>query len=634
MVFQDPASRALQADLDRLAPSDATVLISGETGTGKELVARYLHAGSHRRAGPFVAVNCGALTDGLAEAELFGHEKGAFTGALRSQIGWFEAAQHGTLLLDEIGDLPLPLQVKLLRVLQEREVTRVGSRLPIPVDIRVIAATNIDLEAAIQARRFREDLFFRLNVATVRLPALRDRAGDIAPLAEHFLDLYRSRLGRPGLHFDDKALDLLQHHRWPGNIRELENVVHNALLLAEGPGIAPSDLRLLRQSSTAVEAAPEDLEGGVRALVGRAIAAGEPGVFDRAVSSTIRAAFDLADGNQVRAAGMLGISRNTLRTQLSHLGVIAQRQRLSVARDLPPDAAAAGHLLRIGFQKYGTLGILKAKGSLDRHLAGIGVRVAWTEFPAGPQLLEALSHGRIDFGTTGETPPVFAQAAGVPLMYVAHDPPAPTGEAIVVMASSAIRRVGDLHGKRVGLNRASNVHYLLVRALQAHGLDIGDIIPVYLSPDDSPIEQLEGGVLDAWVIWDPLLTAAQRACDIRVLVDGSGLVPNRRFYLARQAYAVAHGPMIDVLLGQLQQAGEYAANNPVDAALATAAALGIDRSALEVALRRLTYGAKPLDDGVIEEQQAIADTMHSLGLLSGPISVRDAVRPAARTPQI
>jgi DNA-binding NtrC family response regulator len=290
------------------------------------LVARYIHAHSKRANGPFVAVNCGALSESLAEADLFGHEKGAFTGALNRQIGWFETANTGTLLLDEIGDLPLPLQVKLLRVLQEREVTRVGSRQSVPVDVRVIAATNVDLDDAISAKRFREDLYFRLTVACVRLPSLKDRPGDIGPLAQFFLELYRERLDRRDLTFDPKALAELQRHIWPGNIRELENVVHHAVLVAAGQRILPQDLRFRRRCEVSAEQ-PVTLESRLRAAVTSAIVAGEDGVYDRAVAAIVRAGFDLADGNQIRAAETLGISRNTLRTQLSHLGIIGRRRR-------------------------------------------------------------------------------------------------------------------------------------------------------------------------------------------------------------------------------------------------------------------------------------------------------------------
>jgi transcriptional regulator with GAF, ATPase, and Fis domain len=340
IVFEDPASRALQGELDRLAPSDASLVVIGETGTGKELVARYLHEHSSRRAGPFVAVNCGALVDSLVEAELFGYEKGAFTGALKDQVGWFEAANGGTLLLDEIGDLPAALQVKLLRVLQEREVVRLGARIPVAVDVRVIAATNIDLEAAVAAGQFRQDLYFRLNVATVRLAPLRERPGDIAALATHFLDLYRSRMGRPELTLADAAMAALTAYFWPGNIRELENVIHNAVLLANGPAIAASDLRLVRSASgTAGGAGGAGPETGLNAAIERLVVSGEPDLFQRVTRLLVEAAFEKSGHNQVRAAGLLGLSRNAMRTQLARLGVIAARAPRRQARD---DAGAAG----------------------------------------------------------------------------------------------------------------------------------------------------------------------------------------------------------------------------------------------------------------------------------------------------
>jgi DNA-binding NtrC family response regulator len=346
MVFEDPVSRALEAELGRIAPSDASVLVVGETGTGKELVARRIHQLSPRGRGPFVAVNCGALAESIADAELFGHEKGAFTGALRTQAGWFEAANGGTLLLDEVGDLPLPLQVKLLRVLQEREVVRVGARQAIPVDVRIVAATNVDLDGAVAAGRFREDLLFRLNVATVTLPPLRARPGDIRPLAAHFLDLYRRRLGRPELSLSPAAQAALAGYGWPGNIRELENVVHNAVLLARGPRIEAEELRLTRTLRTQPEA-PAGLEEALRALFERSIIDGEPELFDRVTRLLVRSAFDLSHGNQVRAAERLGLSRNAFRTHLAHLGVIPPRRRRSglaaacEAGDAPCPAAPA-----------------------------------------------------------------------------------------------------------------------------------------------------------------------------------------------------------------------------------------------------------------------------------------------------
>jgi transcriptional regulator with GAF, ATPase, and Fis domain len=337
IVFEDPASRALRADLDRLAPSEASLVIIGETGTGKELVARYIHENSNRKNGPFVAVNCGALVDSLVEAELFGYERGAFTGALKDQVGWFEAANGGTLLLDEIGDLPGPLQVKLLRVLQEREVVRLGARNPVPVDVRVLAATNIDLAAAVAAGQFRQDLFFRLNVATIHLPPLRERPGDTPSLAGHFLELYRARMNRPDLALSDAALVALVAYPWPGNIRELENVIHNAVLLAPGPSIEPSDLKLVREASGGGNRSTSPVDS-LRAAVERLIASGEPDLFQRVTGLLVTAAFEMSERNQVRAAERLGLSRNAMRTQLAHLGIIsgrASRRRDSGDADEP-----------------------------------------------------------------------------------------------------------------------------------------------------------------------------------------------------------------------------------------------------------------------------------------------------------
>jgi sigma-54-specific transcriptional regulator len=244
LVFEDARSRALLDRIRQVAPSQATVLISGETGTGKEIVARHLHELSQRRDQPFVAVNCGAFSETLAEAELFGHERGAFTGALAAKAGWFETAHGGTLFLDEIGDLSLPLQVKLLRVLQEGEVVRIGSRQPIAVDVRLVTATNVDLRQAMAAGRFREDLFYRLNVTKLALPPLRERPGDILPLARYFLALYARRLGLERATLGAEAQALLLKHAWPGNIRELENAIHHALLVCSAGHVAAEDLGL------------------------------------------------------------------------------------------------------------------------------------------------------------------------------------------------------------------------------------------------------------------------------------------------------------------------------------------------------------------------------------------------------
>jgi sigma-54-specific transcriptional regulator len=220
LVFNDPRSADLLDHVERIARNEASVLVIGETGTGKELIARRLHECSGRK-GPFLAVNCGAFSESLIDAELFGHESGAFTSASQARAGWFEAANGGTLFLDEIGDLPLALQVKLLRVLQERHVVRLGSRRAVTLDVRLIAATNIDLRQAVEAAHFRADLYYRLSVATVCLPPLRERVADILPLARHFVGVYAPRLGVTEVELSDQAESALRSYPWPGNIREL-----------------------------------------------------------------------------------------------------------------------------------------------------------------------------------------------------------------------------------------------------------------------------------------------------------------------------------------------------------------------------------------------------------------------------
>jgi sigma-54-specific transcriptional regulator len=325
LMFEDPGSKEIAAQICRLAPSDATILITGETGTGKEIVARYIHSLSQRRAARFVAVNCAALTESLAESELFGHERGAFTGAQGARAGWFEAAQGGTLFLDEIGELSLPIQAKLLRVLQEREVVRVGSQRAIPVDIRLLTATNVNLERAVQAGRFRKDLYYRINLATLSLAPLRERPGDLWPLAQHFLQLYRERLGLGDVSLSAEALALMGRYPWPGNIRELENVIHYALLVSTGPLVTATDLHLPQFGPVVADAgAPFDtLEAALRSVLT------QPGAnrYQTVSDTLVRAALDQCDGNQVRTAALLGVSRNVLRGHLARLGVVARRER-------------------------------------------------------------------------------------------------------------------------------------------------------------------------------------------------------------------------------------------------------------------------------------------------------------------
>ena len=324
LVFEDPVSRTLLERIERIAPSEANVLIIGETGTGKEIVARHVHDLSRRKNGQFLAVNCGSLTETLVESELFGHERGAFTGALAAKEGWFEAADGGTLFLDEIGDLPLSMQVKLLRVLQEREVVRVGSRTSRPIDVRVIAATNVQLEGAVAAGRFREDLFYRLRVASLILPPLRDRTRDILPLAYFFLKQHRDRLGYAKADLSQDAERALVRHNWLGNIRELENAIHHALLVCDNGLIEPEDLHLVSGPQIASARTPEnrptvsDLEGALADI----FETGGDALFEQIEGRLFRAAFNYCHRNQVQTAKLLGISRNIVRARLIRIGEI------------------------------------------------------------------------------------------------------------------------------------------------------------------------------------------------------------------------------------------------------------------------------------------------------------------------
>ena len=256
VVAIDPASRELFAMAQRVAQTDATVLLTGESGVGKEVVARFIHRNSARKNGPFVAINCAAIPDSLLEATLFGYEKGAFTGASQAQAGKFEQAQDGSLLLDEVTEMPMSLQAKLLRVLQEREVERVGGKKPVPLNIRIIATSNRDMAEAVAKGVFREDLFYRLNVFPVAIPALRQRREDIPAIARHFVVEHGGRLGRSGVSLTPAAEALLLAHQWPGNVRELENAIQRALILSNGPNVGPEYFNLSSGAKHLAEPAP------------------------------------------------------------------------------------------------------------------------------------------------------------------------------------------------------------------------------------------------------------------------------------------------------------------------------------------------------------------------------------------
>jgi DNA-binding NtrC family response regulator len=329
-VFEDPKSQALLKHLQQVAPSEASVLIIGETGTGKELVARHIHNLSARKAQPFVAVNCGAFSESLVEAELFGHDKGAFTGAISAKAGWFEEANGGTLFLDEIGDLPMSIQVKLLRVLQEREVVRLGSRKSIPINVRVLAATNVQLERAINAGHFREDLFYRLNVVNLELSPLRERPGDIIPLVHYFIASYSKRLGYGDIALSPGAQQKLATYSWPGNIRELENVIHHTLLICRDGVIQSEDLRMsnLRieradETSRTDETATGLLDQALHRLFEEQI----DNLHEHVERALLSAAYKFCHHNQVHTAELLGLSRNVTRTLLINLGELKVNKR-------------------------------------------------------------------------------------------------------------------------------------------------------------------------------------------------------------------------------------------------------------------------------------------------------------------
>jgi sigma-54 dependent transcriptional regulator len=326
-VFEDASSRELLRRLRQLAASEVTVLVTGETGTGKEVIARQLHAESARAAGPFVAVNCGALADGLLDSEFFGHERGAFTGAVAAREGWFEAANGGTVFLDEVAELSLSAQVKLLRVLQEREVVRVGSRQPRAIDVRLVAATNVDLLGAVAAGRFREDLYYRLKVATLTVRPLRERPQDLLRLANRFLaQLKRSEGKAVALTAD--AVDALLAHSWPGNVRELENALLQAALCAVDGHLHASDLGFAAALAPRPGPAVEPLETAFIEL----FEANRPNLLAQVEEKLVRSAYAYCHQNQVQTARLLGVSRNVVRARLQHYGL------LEVTRAPEPEA--------------------------------------------------------------------------------------------------------------------------------------------------------------------------------------------------------------------------------------------------------------------------------------------------------
>ena len=313
IIGKSPKMEEVYGLVESVAATNASVLIQGESGTGKELIARSIHYNSRRKDRPLVILNCAALAEGVLESELFGHEKGAFTGAIKQKSGRFELAHHGTLFLDEIGDIPIPTQIKLLRVLQEHEFERVGGEKTIRVDVRIIAATNKDLMAAVKEGRFREDLYYRLNVLTVNMPPLRERREDIPELARYFLKRFAAETGKKLAGIEDRAMEMLARYDWPGNVRELENIVERAVVLEKGPMVTPASLPISLQG-----------EGGAGGTV--SVPEGKGSITDMLEymeRQLIVKALKDSDGSQTAAAAALGLKRSTLRYKLEKYGLVS-----------------------------------------------------------------------------------------------------------------------------------------------------------------------------------------------------------------------------------------------------------------------------------------------------------------------
>jgi len=311
--------------------------------------------------------------------------------------------------------------------------------------------------------------------------------------------------------------------------------------------------------------------------------------------------------------------RRQLIVSLGHMAL-----GLGLATAGASSAWAENAVVRIGYQKYGTLTILKGKGDLEKRLAPLGVSVKWVEFPAGPQLLEGLNVGSIDFGNVGEAPPIFAQAAGADLVYVANQPPSPTAEAIVVPKGSGVKSVAELKGKKIALNKGSNVHYLLVKVLEKAGLKYTDVQTVFLPPADARAA-FERGSVDAWAIWDPFLAAAEKQIGARVLADGKGTVANHQFYLASRPYAHKNPGVIKAIVSELQKLDVWAANDFAAAAKVLGPEIGLNQEITELSVRRFAYGIQPITTTVAAQQQQIADTFFQLKLIPKAIRIADAL---------
>jgi DNA-binding NtrC family response regulator len=315
IVANSPGMQEVLATVEQVAPTNSTVLLGGESGVGKDMIARAIHQHSRRVNGPFIKINCTAIPENLLESELFGYEKGAFTGAVTAKPGKFELADKGTIFLDEIGDMPGSLQVKLLRVLQEREFERLGGTRTIKVDVRVVAATNQDLRAALEQGTFREDLYYRLNVVPISIPPLREHKADIPYLVDHFIGRFAESSGKPFEGITSEAMKVLVHFHWPGNVRELENIIERAVVMAAGPKIEAGDIRLDTSGQGSSHSGSADKESSATLFLPQGM------TLEQYEDKLIREALQRAGGNKSQAARLLGLSRNALRYRLSKIGV-------------------------------------------------------------------------------------------------------------------------------------------------------------------------------------------------------------------------------------------------------------------------------------------------------------------------
>jgi sulfonate transport system substrate-binding protein len=413
-------------------------------------------------------------------------------------------------------------------------------------------------------------------------------------------------------------------------------VIHHALLVCRAGLVTPEDLRLAEpvareRPDVVVDPTPprattsgmlESPNDALEAALLRLFDEGGDDLYVRIEETVMRAAFSYCDRNQLQTARLLGISRNIVRARLLEAGEIGGGGRAGTP--VPVALAPPAHdVVRVGYQQFGLLWLLRASGRLDRALASFDARVCWTEFPSGVELVEALSAGALDLGVVGEGPPLLAQALRAPLVYLAAEPPAPHGEAIVVRRDSTLRNVADLRGKRIVLSRGTNVHYMLMRALEEAGVP-DDGVDVRFAPPAVGRDLFERGQADAWAVWDPWLASIEHGGDVRVLRDAAGLASNRAYYVAARAFSEAHAAIIDAFIAEVRGLGKMANENPEAVIELLGSGLGLEKAALLTALRRNRFGVRLFDAELAAGQQHVADSSHRHHLISRPVSIVEA----------